>query len=161
MIAQAQLEQDLYRGVTSRTFPSESAAAQAFGAAYQRFAIQVMSGTGGRPMAVPAAVAQLVAAVAAAYRARSRPGTASILAQGLLAFWQMQAWSGGSGPGQTSAPGHAATRTALARLYEDGTTQGDARHHARELARICAEGVRAVVVTEYPPLRPPDVTPAC
>ena len=160
MIATSQLEQDLYRSVTNVQFADYGSAARAFVSAYKRFAAQVMSGTGGRATNVEGGAAQLQAVLLSAYAAQSLMGTASALAMGLLAFWQMQPWAGGVGPGQTTAPGHAGVDQMLAQLYQSGIGVGQATHHARELARICSVGVRQVIITEYPPAQPPKVTTA-
>src|SRR5262245_50901378 len=106
MIDTGSLQSSLLSNVMSQHFETQVQAARAFANCYRDFAMNVMTCTGGRPTLVMPATETLFGILSGAYTANDQASLCQATEGALMAFWQMQIWAGGVGPGTTVSPGH-------------------------------------------------------
>jgi hypothetical protein len=129
------------------------AAAASWAQAYATYAASALTSAGSLPVTAPANMGTLVGAFMAAFNSLGAQAAASLIAQGVLAFWQSMIWVGPTAAGSTISPGNTALMGALAACFTDlsDKSEGD---KAGELADAFDAGAKMVIVSDVPFVQP-------
>lgn len=123
------------------------AAAASWAQAYTTYAASALTSAGSLPVTAPANMGTLVGAFTAAFNSLGAQAAASMIAQGVVAFWQSMVWVGPTAAGSTISPGNTALAGALAACFTDlsDKSEGD---KASELADAFDAGAKLVIVSD-------------
>src|SRR5260370_42581069 len=99
--------------------PSLAQAGSDWAQAYVTYASGATSPMGGLPVTAMAGLSPLTAAFTAALGVQTAAGSAGVMAQGVMAFWQTIAWVAPTYAGVTTGPGNSAVARPLATVFPD------------------------------------------
>lgn len=115
--------------------------------AYLSYASAALSPTGGAAVNAAAGLSVLSGAFTSALATQDSDGAAAAMSAGVMAFWQMIAWSGAAAVGVTAAPGNFALTSTLSSIFSD-TSESSARDRADRIADAFDTGAKLVIVVD-------------
>jgi hypothetical protein len=151
-LARDSLSQRLEQIFSSRP-ASVAQAAFDWASAYASYAAGAVSTAGSLPLTALANQGMLSSAWAGALGSQSSATAASLMVQGLNAYWLSMLWVGPAAVGITSAPGNLALLGELSSIFADTGDEG-AAGRARRLSQAFDAGAKLVVVTDIPKAQP-------
>jgi hypothetical protein len=121
--------------------------------AYLGFARGAIATAGGMAVNAQAGFPVLLGAFTAGLSALQAQASASIIAQGVTAFWQMMIWTGPTAAGFTIVPGNFALAPALGAIFAS-VAEESSRDKAARFADAFDLNARMVIVSEVPFVQP-------
>ncbi len=146
------LAQDIERALDAKPGSSAEAAAK-WANAYATYAGAALSSASSLPTTAQANQGMLVGAFQGGLAAMTSVSAASIIALGIVGYWQAMIWAGPTAAGMTVFPGNASLSGALAAIFSD-LSQKSTKDKADQLASAFDLGAKSVVVSDIPLIQP-------
>ncbi|MCP4368481.1 MAG: hypothetical protein GY797_10290 [Deltaproteobacteria bacterium] len=147
------LEKEL-EDILDRGKPSSSAeGASLWSKAYVAYASGALSKAGSFPTNAQPNMGILIGAFSSAFNSLSATTAASLIAQGIMSYWQAIVWVGPAAAGATSLPGNLSLSANLSVVLLDLSEKTPAEK-SKEFADIFDLGAKLVVVSDVPFVQP-------
>ena len=146
------LAQELENIVTQKPSSSAEAALQ-WANAYVTYASGALSKAGSLPTNAQANLGILNGAFTAALNSMTAATAASLMAQGIMTYWQAIVWVGPVASGVTVVPGNVTLIASLVAIFLDLSKKTPAEK-AREFADAFDIGAKMVIVSDVPFVQP-------
>lgn len=121
--------------------------------AYQSYAQSAMSTATSLPVTAPANFGLLLTAFQGGLAGLAPMAAASVIAQGVMSYWQAMVWAGPLAAGTTVFPGNVGLAAALAAVFSDLGKKTNSEK-ANDLASAFDAGAKLVIVSDIPIIQP-------
>jgi hypothetical protein len=139
--------------IFNRRASSSAEAARLWSKAYVSYASGGLSKAGSLPTNAQANLGILIGAFTAAFNSLISATAATLMAQGVMTYWQGIVWAGPVASGATAVPGNFNLSASLSAVFVDLSKKTNSQK-ASELADTFDVGAKMVVVSDIPFVQP-------